>query len=108
MTFLSFRAGGDQVRAGYAPDFGSSVRQITVLNRRTRYISTLPSGDRERIIAMSQSKTSVTIDKDILDVQTLRDDEFHAVIAGFSAISSAISEVMKNFGGALQTAARGG
>ena len=57
---------------------------------------------------MSQSKTSVTIDEDIKDVQTLRDDEFHAVIGGFSAISSAISEVMKNFGGSLQTAARGG
>ena len=37
-------------------------------------------------------------------------DEVNAVGGGqiFQALSSAISEVMKNFGGALNTAARGG
>jgi len=39
----------------------------------------------------------------------LREDELELVNGGiFQALSSAISEVMKNFGGALNTAARGG
>jgi hypothetical protein len=44
----------------------------------------------------------------------LTDAQLDAVIGGavqaqiFQTLSSAVSEVMKNFGGALQTAARGG
>jgi len=39
----------------------------------------------------------------------LTEAEISLVSGGiFQALSSAISEVMKNFGGALQTAARGG
>jgi hypothetical protein len=37
----------------------------------------------------------------------VRDEELTAV-AGGQMLNSAISQVMKNFGGALQTAARGG
>jgi predicted ribosomally synthesized peptide with nif11-like leader len=37
----------------------------------------------------------------------LSDAELAGVAGGFQSLSSAISEVMKNFGGALQTAARG-
>jgi hypothetical protein len=36
----------------------------------------------------------------------LTEDEL-SLVSGGSALSSAVSEVMKNFGGALQTAARG-
>lgn len=47
--------------------------------------------------------------------QVLNDDELNAICGGsaktesriFQALSSAVSEVMKNFGQALQTAARG-
>jgi hypothetical protein len=52
------------------------------------------------------------------DLRELRIDELNAVAGGaddvkaeaqiFQALSSAISEVMKNFGSALNTAARGG
>jgi hypothetical protein len=39
----------------------------------------------------------------------LREDEFASVTGGqINALTSAVSEVMKNFGGALNTAARGG
>jgi hypothetical protein len=37
-------------------------------------------------------------------IETLRDDELDAVAGGVSSVS----EVLKNFGNALQTAARGG
>jgi len=52
------------------------------------------------------------------DLRELQTDDLDAVAGGaedlkaevqiFQALSSAISEVMKNFGGALNTAARGG
>jgi hypothetical protein len=42
-------------------------------------------------------------------VRELTEEELRQTTGGmFSALSSAISEVMKNFGGALSTAARGG
>jgi hypothetical protein len=48
--------------------------------------------------------------KDPTSIRALSLDEVNAVGGGqiFQALSSAISEVMKNFGGALNTAARGG
>jgi hypothetical protein len=47
--------------------------------------------------------------KSATDIRVLKLDEIEAVSGGvFQALSSAISEVMKNFAGALQTAARGG
>jgi len=42
------------------------------------------------------------------NVRALRDDELDAVSGGFSTSFSAVSEVLKNFSGALNTAARGG
>jgi len=42
-------------------------------------------------------------------VRALTEDELRHTTGGtFSALSSAVSEVMKNFGSALNTAARGG
>ena len=45
-----------------------------------------------------------------MPIRPLSLDEVNAIAGGqiFQALSSAISEVMKNFGGALNTAARGG
>jgi bacteriocin-like protein len=47
---------------------------------------------------------------DTKPTRELTEDELELVNGGavFQALSSAISEVMKNFGGALSTAARGG
>ena len=49
------------------------------------------------------------------EIVELTDAQLDAVTGGlsaesqiFQAVASAVSEVMKNFGGALQTAARGG
>jgi len=56
------------------------------------------------------SKIAAQVQKSEQDIRALRHDEVDAVAGAgvFSAISSAVSEVMKNFGGALNTAARGG
>jgi len=56
------------------------------------------------------SKIAAQVRKSGEDIRALRHDEVDAVAGAgaFSAISSAVSEVMKNFGGALNTAARGG
>jgi len=57
---------------------------------------------------MSKSETQAR--KVEQGIRTLRNDEVDAVAGAgiFSAISSAVSEVMKNFGSSLNTAARGG
>jgi len=57
---------------------------------------------------MSKSETQTR--KVEQDIRALRHDEVDAVAGAgmFSAISSAVSEVMKNFGSSLNTAARGG
>jgi hypothetical protein len=66
------------------------------------------SRNKQGITAMNTTETRTPqVDH---DVRVLRNDELDAVIGGgiFQPLSSAVSEVIKNFGAALNTAARAG
>ena len=76
---------------------------------RSRLLRDEPHAEKDfgltRSTAMNAEKSPA---KSVPD-RELREDELELVNGGiFQALSSAISEVMKNFGGALNTAARGG
>jgi len=88
------------------PGLFSNVSEVTVPENVAAYRREVVALEHGRITAMKTTESRKSQDH---EVRTLRNDELDAVSGGtFSALSSAISEVMKNFSGALQTAARGG